>query len=88
MGHPIGTADGISWYGASITPVIKFDPATNLVVDVYNIGSSTPITMFTGAGSRVGKYDPQTKKIIVDWNYNDNPLRAFFDDLTYIGPRP
>lgn len=86
-GHPIGTDSGPSWYGPSIGPVIVFDPATDLVTDVYNAGGATPITLFTGAGSRLSKYDPATKSITVDWNYNNNPLRAFFDDLTYIGPR-
>jgi hypothetical protein len=43
--------------------------------------------MFTGAGSRVSLFDPATHNITVDWNYNANPLRAFFDDLEYIGPR-
>lgn len=88
-GHPIGVSPtSTSWYGDGISPVIVFDPATNLVTDVYNNTPGTPITLFTGVGSRVSKYDPATKAITVDWNYNNNPQRAFFDDLTYIGPRP
>lgn len=89
-GHPIGVGPGsMSWYGPAISPVVVFDPATDLVTDVYNNPPNpTVITMFTGTGSRVSKYDPATKSITVDWNYNGNPERAFFDDLTYIGPRP
>jgi hypothetical protein len=90
VGHPIGTGVGqISWYGNSIAPVIVFNTTTDLVTNVFNNPpNTTVITMFTGAGSRVSKFDPATKKITVDWNYNGNPLRAFFDDLTYISPRP
>ncbi len=89
IGHPIGVGPGsMSWYGDAIAPSIIFDPATDLVVDVYNQTPGTVITMFTGAGSRLSKFDPATRSITVDWNYANNPLRAFFDDLTYIGPRP
>ncbi len=90
IGHPIGTGPGAtSWYGAGIAPSIVFDPATDKVVNVYNLTPGTVITMFTGAGSRESKYVPgPPAKITVDWNYNGNPQRAFFDDLTYIGPRP
>ena len=89
IGHPIGvSATSMSWYGDAIAPSIIFDPTTNLVTDVYNLTPGTVITMFTGAGSRLSKFDPATKAITVDWNYAGNPLRAFFDDLTYIGPRP
>lgn len=87
-GHPIGIGPGeTSWYGAAIAPVIVFDPVTNLITDVFNAGGATPITKFTGAGANSNKYDPATKTIYVSWNYNNNPLRAFFDTLTYIGPR-
>lgn len=89
IGHPIGTGVGqTSWYGAAIAPSVIFDPATNLVTDVYNQTPGTAITMFTGTGSRLSKFDPFTHGITVDWNYGGNSLRAFFDDLTYIGPRP
>lgn len=89
-GHPIGVGVGqTSWYGPGISPVIVFDQVTDLVTNVYNNPpNATVITMFKGAGSRVSKYNPTTKAITVDWNYNGNPLRAFFDDLTYVGPRP
>ncbi|HEX2535660.1 MAG TPA: DUF1735 domain-containing protein, partial [Chitinophagaceae bacterium] len=36
IGHPIGQGpdNDLSWYGASIAPVIVFDPATDLVTEV------------------------------------------------------
>jgi len=87
-GHPIGTADGISWYGSGIAPVIVFDGATDLITNVYNAGGATPITMFpTGSGSNSCLYDAATKTVYVSWNYNANPLRVFTDTLTYISPR-
>jgi hypothetical protein len=88
-GHPIGVGpdNDLSWYGTAIGPVIVFDPVTNLVSDVYNAGGTTVITKFTGAGANSNLYDPATKTIYVSWNYNNNPLRAFFDTLTYKGPR-
>lgn len=89
-GHPIGVGPGnaLSWYGPAIGPSIIFDPVTNLVEDVYNRGGATLITEYTGPGSRVSKFDPATHNITVDFNYGGNPARAFFDDLTYLGPRP
>jgi hypothetical protein len=90
VGHPIGVGanNAMSWYGPTVAPVVVFDLSTNLVTNVYNSDPAGPvITMFTGAGSRVSKWNPADKSMIVDWNYNNNALRAFFDDLTYIGPR-
>jgi hypothetical protein len=88
-GHPIGTADGLSWYGPAVAPVVVFDPVTELVTNVYGTGAGgPPITLFTsGSGSNANKYDPATKTIYVSWNYNNNPARVFTDTLTYIGPR-
>lgn len=90
VGHPIGVGAGnnLSWYGNTVAPAINFDPATNLVTSVVGTNpAGPPITMFTGALSRVSKFDPATRSITVDWNYNANPLRAFFDDLTYLRAR-
>lgn len=90
VGHPIGVGAGnnLSWYGSTVAPVVVFDLNTNLVTSVYGSDpAGPPITLFTGTGSRLSKWDPATKKIVVDWNYNNNPQRAFFDDLEYIGPR-
>ncbi len=87
-GHPIGVGPGVySWYGTAISPEITFDLATNNVTSVRNVLGTTPITLFTGPGSFPSRYDPVTKTIYVSWNYAGNPLRAFFDTLTYIGPR-
>lgn len=84
VGHPIGTGPGVvSWYGAAIAPNIVFDPVTNLVTSVYNTGGATPITMFTGAGAGVSRFDPVNKIVYVYWNYNNNPNRAFFDTLYF-----
>lgn len=89
FGHPIGTdaEGGMSWYGTAIAPVIEFDPVTNLITNVFNAGGTTVITLYTGDGANSNMYDPATKTIYVSWNYNNNPLRAFFDTLTFIGPR-
>lgn len=92
-GHPIGTGpdivNDVSWYGAAISPVVVFDLNTNVVTNVFNNPpNATPITRFDGAtGSNVSRYDPATKTIIVHWNYNNNPQRAFFDTLTYTKAR-
>jgi len=89
VGHPIGIGPGsLSWYGATVAPQINFDPATDLVASVVGTDpAGPPITLFTGPGSRLSKFDPATRHITVDWNYNGNPLRAFFDDMEYLGPR-
>ncbi len=90
VGHPIGIGanNALSWYGPTVAPVVVFNTTTNLVSSVYGGDpAGPPITMFTGAGSRLSKWDPATRNITVDWNYNNNPLRAFFDNLEYLGPR-
>ncbi len=90
-GHPIGTGpdpiNDVSWYGAAIAPNVIFNPATNLVTSVFNSGGPTPIDIYTGAGSGVGRFEPGAKKMYVYWRYNANDLRGFMDTLTYIGPR-
>jgi Domain of unknown function (DUF1735) len=90
LGHPIGDGPGsINWYGNTVAPEIIFDPVTNVVTNIRNTNAAgPPITLFTGAGSYPSRYDASTKTIYACWNYNGNPLRAFFDTLTYVGPRP
>jgi hypothetical protein len=87
-GHPIGTGPGtVSWYGTAVRPVIVFDE-NDIITNVYNKDAAVTITRFDAAtGSNVSRYDEATKTIIVHWNYNNNPERAFFDTLVYIGPR-
>jgi hypothetical protein len=99
VGHPIGIGpnNSLSWYGPSVAPNIEFDPATDLVVNVFNSGvGGPPIDKFPGPyvgppttppGPRVMKWDAATRHITVDWRYNANNLRGFFDDMDYIGPR-
>lgn len=90
VGHPIGIGpnNALSWYGPVVAPVVVFNTGTNLVTNVFGSDpAGPPITMFTGAGSRVGRWDPATRNMTVDWNYNNNPLRAFFDDLQYLRAR-
>jgi hypothetical protein len=90
VGHPIGVGpnNAMNWYGPTVAPVVVFNTTTNLVTNVYGSDpAGPPITMFTGAGSRVGKWDPATRAMTVDWNYNANPLRAFFDDLVFVRAR-
>ena len=91
VGHPIGTGpdpvNDVSWYGAAIAPHVVFNPATNLVANVFNNAGGTPIDIYTGAGSGVGRYEPGPKKMYVYWRYNFNDLRGFMDTLTYIGSR-
>lgn len=87
-GHPIGIGPGeMSWYGAAISPVVVFDPETDLVTNVYNNVAGTAITLFTGEGSRLSRFNAADRSMTVDWNYGNNPLRAFFDDLTFIRER-
>jgi hypothetical protein len=86
VGHPIGLGpnNSMSWYGPTVAPVVVFNTTTNLVTNVFGSDpAGPPITMFTGTGSRLSKWDPATRNMTVDWNYNNNPLRAFFDDLQY-----
>ena len=97
VGHPIGTSPGgLGWYGATVAPNIVFDPATDLVTNVFNSGIGGPaIDMFPGPydgvntppGPRVMRFDPSDRSILVDWRYSANNLRAFFDNLEYLGPR-
>lgn len=91
-GHPIGVGPGndMSWYGSAISPVIVFDPATDKIVSAYNIGGATVISLYTaatGPGALANLQDPATKNIYVSWMYANNPARAFFDTLEYLGPR-
>lgn len=89
FGHPIGTDQGLSWYGPSIAPQITFDPVTNSILSVTNYSqANATLSLYSGALPTQNYYDPVTRKIYVAWEYNTGTTpRAFFDTLTYVGPR-
>lgn len=91
IGHPIGTGpdivNDVSWYGPAIAPHVVFNPATNLVSEVYNNAGGTIISIYTGPGSGVGRFEPGSKTMYVYWRYNNNNARGFMDTLYYLGPR-
>jgi hypothetical protein len=87
FGHPIGVGPGsVSWYGASIAPVVVFDAASNNVTNVFNQGGATPISIYTGAGSGQGR-QAADKTMYIYFRYNANDARGFIDTLQYVGPR-
>lgn len=93
-GHPIGVGpnNSLSWYGAGVVPNVVFNPATDLVTDVYGIGAGGPPISIYSVGGVQGRFVtgavPTDTKMYVYWRYNANDLRGFLDTLTYIGPRP
>jgi hypothetical protein len=89
FGHPIGVGpnNALSWYGAGVAPNVTFDPGTNFVTNVENSAGAPPISIYAGAGSGQGRFDPVTKDMFVYFRYNANDARGFLDTLTYIGPR-
>ena len=89
VGHPIATDanNSLSWYGPTIAPVIRFDPVTNEITNVFNSDpGGAIITFYNGPIPTHNYYDPASRKVYVAWEYNTNPDRAFFDTLTYTGP--
>ena len=89
VGHPIATDSlgTLSWYGPTVAPVIKINPANNEISDVFNSDpAGPPIGFYNGAIPIHNYYDPVAKKVYVAWEYNNNVERAFFDTLTYTGP--
>lgn len=87
-GQPIGTAPGtVSWYGAAVSPNFGFDLTTNLATTITGMpGSAVTYSYATDPGI-VNKYDPATKKMYLCWQYNGNPLRRFYDTLSFISKR-
>jgi Domain of unknown function (DUF1735) len=82
--HPI--LGGNSYYG-SFGANFYFNLSTNLMTawDWYPYATTLPTAVGPAVDSR---YDPATKKIYANFYYNNNPGgRAFFDTLTYLGPR-
>jgi hypothetical protein len=104
VGHPIGISPtSMSWYGAAIAPSIVFNQTTDLATDIYNYTPGTVISMQTtnpvGGDNNVALGEtlvsrfvqgatPAQRRIYAYWRYNNNDLRAFFDTLSYVGPRP
>ena len=89
IGHPFAI-DGnntLSWYGPAIAPAIKFNRFTNEITDAYNLAGATPISLYNGPLPTHNYFDSVNRKVYVAWQYNNNIERAFFDTLTYIGPR-
>ncbi len=91
FGHPIGVATGTSWYGATMSPVVEFNPTTNLGVNVYNAIPGTQIFMYNSTTS-VTRFEPSTKTMYVYWYYitgagQDFSNRGWSDTLTYVGSR-
>jgi hypothetical protein len=87
--HPINGSTG-SYYG-SFAPNIGFAATTNaaghypaLTCTEYFAGT-LPMNIIPTSNSR---YEPATKKMYINFRYNNNDLRQFFDTLTYKGPRP
>ncbi len=89
FGHPFATDanNTLSWYGTTISPVVKFNQATNEVTEVYNLSTGPVISLYTGSIPTHNYYNSTTRKIYVAWQYNNSTDRAFFDTLSYIGPR-
>jgi len=93
FGHPIGTSPTtLSWYGAAIGPAVVFDPATNLVTDVYNAGGTVAIRLATPPAAPVSRYDEATRTMYIYWYYftganQDFSNRGWSDTLYYVGPR-
>jgi hypothetical protein len=96
VGHPIGIGpdpiNDVSWYGAALAPEVVFDPATDLVTDVHNAGGPTAMSMYTGPGAPVSRYDPATRTIYLYFYYATSPTnnfsnRGWSDTLVYVGPR-
>jgi Domain of unknown function (DUF1735) len=88
--HPIN-GNGGSYYG-SFAPEIGFDANANSITGFYSAltcrewyAGTLPMAIVSGSNSR---YEPVTKKMYLSFFYNNNPLRSFFDTLTYKGPRP
>lgn len=89
IGHPyaIDANNTLSWNGAWMTPAIKFNRTTNEITDVYNLSTSPPMSLYTGSIPTHNYFDSINRKVYVAWQYNNNPNRAFFDTLSYVGPR-
>ena len=85
--HPINGSGG-AYYG-SFAPEFTFNSTTNACIGVQMWSGYAPLTM--GLLGTTNRYVPASGSspamMYLSFNYNNNPLRSFFDTLTYIGPR-
>lgn len=82
--HPLN--GGVTYYG-TFTANFYFNLTTNALTawDWTPYATTLPVSVGPALDSR---YDPATKIIYANFFYNNNPgARAFFDTLTYLGPR-
>ncbi len=86
--HPINGSGG-AYYG-TFAPEFTFNTTTNACTAVQMWSGYAPLTM--GLLGTTNRYVPGVgatpAMAYLAFNYNGNPLRSFFDTLTYIGPRP
>jgi|CXWL01.1.fsa_nt_gi hypothetical protein len=93
FGQIIGVAPGvINWYGPAVSPNFQFNPATNLCTGVTGMPANAVtldmVTFDPVIGPIVNRFEPgPPKKMYLTFQYNGNPLRRFYDTLTYLGPR-
>ena len=88
-GQPIGVAPGVvNWYGPAVSPNFGFDPVTNAATTIVGMPANVVTLAYATDPGIVNKYDPATKKMFLCFQYNGNPLRRFYDTLTYKSPRP
>jgi hypothetical protein len=94
-GHPIGIGpnNSYSWYGGAISPVLNFDPATDLVTSVNNLPPNTVnIQLHNTDPNLVSRFEAATRTIYAYFFYTtgagqDFNNRGWSDTLYYIGPR-
>lgn len=90
--HPINGSAG-SYYG-SLSPDVTFASTLTggayLATGIQNwapYGATPPMAFWPGDNSRCKFIGSKPDTMFLSWNYNANPLRRFFDTLSYIGPR-
>ncbi len=88
--HCIGLSSGLSAYG-DFAPELTFNVDNDMVSVVNFVAPGAPVMgVFVNPAYNTfpSRFDPSDHSIYACFNYNNNPLRGFYDTLTYIGPRP
>jgi len=88
--HCIGLGSSLSYYG-DFAPELTFNVDNDMVSVVNFVAPGAPVMgVFVNPAYNTfpSRFDPSDHTIYACFNYNNNPLRGFFDTLTYIGPRP